>query len=234
VITYTVADGNGGADTSTLSLSMVAVNDPPVDLAPPPLNEPSNHLGEIKIPLHKPPTGELGPWIMNASRDYARETMPDIERSGRDYAPHGRVGGVSRSAISDSINMGELLVEAVLHEHTIYVQMADLLVKDRSSEVVHWLVEPRGEAALFAVESDGTNLAIINRLVGVPRIVLNIRGLTKNGAVVTGDFAIDMNTGEVTSMNAVHLRSQTFHEQLEAQSHKYEVQSRRVIDALAQ
>ncbi len=31
VITYTVSDGNGGTDTSTLTLSMVAVNDPPVD-----------------------------------------------------------------------------------------------------------------------------------------------------------------------------------------------------------
>ena len=29
VITYTVSDGNGGADTSTLTLSMTAVNDPP-------------------------------------------------------------------------------------------------------------------------------------------------------------------------------------------------------------
>ena len=31
VITYTISDGNGGTDTSTLSLTMVAVNDPPVD-----------------------------------------------------------------------------------------------------------------------------------------------------------------------------------------------------------
>ncbi|WP_222611281.1 MULTISPECIES: Ig-like domain-containing protein [Undibacterium] len=31
VITYTVTDGNGGADTSTLTLSMTAVNDAPVD-----------------------------------------------------------------------------------------------------------------------------------------------------------------------------------------------------------
>jgi T1SS-143 domain-containing protein len=31
IITYTVTDGNGGTDTSTLTLSMTAVNDPPVD-----------------------------------------------------------------------------------------------------------------------------------------------------------------------------------------------------------
>ena len=31
VITYTVSDGNGGTDTSTLTLTMVPVNDPPVD-----------------------------------------------------------------------------------------------------------------------------------------------------------------------------------------------------------
>ena len=31
VITYTVSDGNGGTDTSTLTLSMIAVNDAPVD-----------------------------------------------------------------------------------------------------------------------------------------------------------------------------------------------------------
>ena len=31
VITYSVSDGNGGTDTSTLALSMVAANDPPVD-----------------------------------------------------------------------------------------------------------------------------------------------------------------------------------------------------------
>jgi VCBS repeat-containing protein len=31
VVTYTVSDGNGGTDTSTLTLSMVAVNDAPVD-----------------------------------------------------------------------------------------------------------------------------------------------------------------------------------------------------------
>ena len=31
VVTYTVSDGNGGTDTSTLTLSITAVNDPPVD-----------------------------------------------------------------------------------------------------------------------------------------------------------------------------------------------------------
>ena len=30
LVTYTVSDGNGGSDTSTLQLTMVAVNDPPV------------------------------------------------------------------------------------------------------------------------------------------------------------------------------------------------------------
>ncbi|MBU3600750.1 hypothetical protein ICN28_09490, partial [Polynucleobacter sp. 30F-ANTBAC] len=31
VVTYVISDGQGGTDTSTLTLTMVPVNDPPVD-----------------------------------------------------------------------------------------------------------------------------------------------------------------------------------------------------------
>ena len=165
---------------------------------------------------------------LNESEKQDTLTLPVFERDTE------FTGGVSRSEISSGGAVGELIVEALPGDHSVFVQLTETLSDELDVENVEWVIQAQDKAAMAFIDHQRgeQDLVIINRPVNVDNVVINIKAVMDDGVVIAGDYRINLETGDVTLVSDVTQRSASFGEQIERYASLSDRQNQSLIHAL--
>lgn len=127
-----------------------------------------------------------------------------------------------------------MIVEALPGDHSVFVQLTETLSDELDIENVEWFVQAQDEAAMAFIDhqSGEQDLVIINRPVNLDNVVINIKAVMDDGAVIAGDYRINLETGDVTLVSDVTQRSASFGEQIERYASLSDRQNQSLIHAL--
>ncbi len=140
-------------------------------------------------------------------------------------------GGVSRSQVSLGDSDGDLIVEATIREGIVYVQLWETL-STSSTEMTNWLIEAIDGELPAWIDVTDTGLLIVNRPADATEVSFRVRAILDGTDVLSGEYEIDLSSGEVTLDGQVERRPANFNEQVEWKSHQSERQAASLTAAL--
>ncbi len=213
-VTITVDDGEGGVVNYRVGISVLP--DDALPIIPSGGEFPS--LGDL---FERKDTDDGG-----ATDGYYRESnigQDDIFAAHRsteyDMPRHDFIGGVLRFQAPGY--QGELVLEGVATNKAVYLELSETLSQQDNVTVVKWHVAAHhhdGEGLPSWIDHDAaTDVVVLNRIIGTESYVLHIHALTTDNRVISGDYEVNLRTGDVSLVGQATTRVASFAEQLEIQ-----------------
>ena len=126
-----------------------------------------------------------------------------------------------------------VLVEGVAHDNSIFVSMTETISATSHANVTGWSVDMRGGALPSWIDyQNGRDFVVINRTIANETVTLRITAVLDNGRRVSGNFEIDMRTGEVELVGSMSANAPTLSDQFTQMADTERAKDKALLDAL--
>jgi len=234
-VTITVSDGQGGIGTQILQ---IIVNEDPYvpevggpDILPLGIDV----IGKGKMVtafggLGAPEDGLLNLAQLFEQRDKDQTLSDILDENDTRFR-----GGMAMSArLPGFAGDAHVLIEGVAHDNSIFVTMTETISANSNDNVTGWRVDMGGGALPVWIDyQDGNDFLVINRTIGDESVTLRISAVLDNGRRVSGNFEINMRSGEIELVGNMTAQSPTLSEQFTQIAEAERTKDQALLDALS-
>jgi len=132
---------------------------------------------------------------------------------------HNFIGGVLRFQAPGY--QGDLVLRGAATDKAVYLELSETLSQQDDVNIVKWHVavdnHHGGELPSWIDHDVTTDVVVLNRIIGTENYILHIHALTTDNRVISGDYEVNLRTGDVSLVGQATTRVASFAEQLEIQ-----------------
>lgn len=127
-----------------------------------------------------------------------------------------------------------VVIEGVAHDNSIFVTMTETISENSGANVTRWSVDMGGRALPSWIDyADGGDSLVINRTIGDETVTLRISAVLDNGRRISGNFEIDLRTGEIELAGMMSAQGLTLSDRFVQLADAERVKDKALLDALA-